>query len=365
MKFTGLRQRLKYPQIFELGIWLIYVLIYKYGYYLDSIIIQPKSASLLPYPQLMLYALSSTLYMLPFYRCIIPYFLNRKKFLQLLLFGLLYLAFITKLSNVVISGLFLYLNRPDSMLHTFYSIQFELSQEQATYLFAGWNFNLLITDLIAFTCIAFVYFAFSSEKKRFELERENLQLQFDVLKTQLQPHYLFNTLNSIYSLSINGSKETPHFILLLSQMMRHILYNGSKESIPIREEISFLKHCIEMEQKKYPAANISFNVLVQQNDFHVPPLLLLPLVENSFKHGAHRLVNEAFVKAEIKLEERVLYFNIENAVYKHPSLPLLESGGIGLKNLRQRLALYYGNKHVLTITETENSYIAKLRITIP
>ena len=365
MKYTGLRQSLKFPQIFELSIWLIYVLIYKYGYYLDSIKIQPESASLLPYPQLMLYALSSTLYMLPFYRWIVPYFLNQKKFLQLLLIGLLYLAFITKLSNVVISGLFLYLNRPDSMLHIFYSIQFELSQEQATYLFAGWNFNLLITDLIAFTCIAFVYFAFSSEKKRFELERENLQLQFDVLKTQLQPHYLFNTLNSIYSLSINGSKETPHFILLLSQMMRHILYNGSKESIPIREEISFLEHCIEMEQKKYPAANISFNVLVQQNDLHVPPLLLLPLVENSFKHGAHRLMNEAFVKAEIKLEDRVLYFYIENAVYKHPSLPLLESGGIGLKNLRQRLALYYGNKHVLTITETENSYITKLRITIP
>lgn len=366
MKVIGLRQGLRFPQIFELGVWLIYVLIYKYSYYLESMTIKREQVSLLPYPQLMIYALIATFYMIPFYRWIAPYFLNRNKTLQLLFFGLLYIAFASKLSNVVTNGLFLNLNGPDSLLHMFYSNQLKVSQQQATYLFAGWNLNLLITDLIAFTCISFVYFAFASEKKRFELQRENMLLQFDVLKTQLQPHYLFNTLNSIYSLSLNGSKETPHFIMLLSQMMRHILYNGSKESIPIGEEISFLEHCIEMEQKKYPLANISFTVIADQDkDLHVPPLLLLPLMENSFKHGAHRLTNEAFVKAAIKLEGRVLYFYIENSVYKHPTLQLSESGGIGLKNMRQRLQLYYPNGHVLTLTEKENIFKAELSITIP
>ena len=368
MKFARLKGELEFPQIFELGVWLIYVCLYKYSYYLGYVDLEEGYTADLPYPQLILYALLATVYMIPYYRWIMPYFLKRKKGLLLLLVSLLYLAFVPKLSNLVVNLLFAQVGGATPMLSEFYSRQLQISLQQASYLLAGWNLELLVTDLIAFSSIAFVRFAFESERKRFQLEKENLQLQFDVLKTQLQPHFLFNTLNSIYSLSLAGSQETPRFIMLLSDMMRHILYNSSKEFIALKDEVLFLEQYVEVEQKKYPQARISLEVQTdgQALEQQVPPLLLLPLIENSFKHGAHRLVDGAYVRAVLKAGSGgSLCFIIENSVYKHPLMPQQKVGGIGLANIRQRLHLYYPHRHAFTTKEGDGTYTSELRIEAP
>lgn len=366
MKLAGRIGQLEFPQIFELGVWLIYVCLYKYSYYLGSVEIGAGVQPVMPYPELILYAVLATAYIIPYYRWIVPYFMRRKKYVLLLLATLLYLAFVPKLTNVLVNLLFSWFSPAAThLLSAFYSRQLQISLQQAQYVLAGWNLEILVTDLIAFSCIAFLHHSFESERKRYQLEKENLQLQFDVLKTQLQPHFLFNTLNSIYSLSLAGSPETPRFIMLLSDMMRHILYNSSKEAIALQDELLFLEQYVEVEQKKYPHASIALDVNTDAHtlDLQIPPLLLLPLVENSFKHGAHRLVDGAYVRAALAVnKDGSLCFSIENSIYKHPLMPQQNVGGIGLANIRQRLHLYYPHRHALSITEGDGFYKTELRI---
>ncbi|KEO71972.1 sensor histidine kinase [Anditalea andensis] len=352
-----------FPQVFELGVWLIYVCLYKYSYYSGLTPTIPQADRLWPFPELILYAIFLSVYFIPFYRIIIPRFLATNKHLGLLLVTIVYVAFISKISNLAVNYLFMSVRGESDELYRFYYYQWQSSLNQAKYIFAGWNLDVLVTDLIAFSSIAFVRFAFENERRRYNLEKENLQLQFDVLKTQLQPHFLFNTLNSIYSLSLKGAAETPRFIMLLSDMMRHILYNSSKELVPLKDEIVFLQNYMEMEQKRYPQSTFTFQLAVEDSThLSIPPLLLLPLIENSFKHGSHRLVDQAYVNMVLKIEKGNLCFSVENSVYKNP-MTKQEVGGIGLPNIRKRLQLYYPHTHQMLLKENEDRFLAELTLT--
>jgi LytS/YehU family sensor histidine kinase len=191
-------------------------------------------------------------------------------------------------------------------------------------------------------------------------------LQLEQLKAQLQPHFLFNTLNSIYGLSLAGSPETPRFILLLSELMRYVLYDSGRERIALAEEITFLENYFEMEQRKYAGASITFTAAGAAGAaLQVPPLLLLPLVENSFKHGRHHFSDDASVAATLTATPGQLHFVIENDLLPAapPAAPR-RSGGIGLVNIRQRLNLYYPNAHELLLTEHEGRYRAELTLQV-
>lgn len=188
-------------------------------------------------------------------------------------------------------------------------------------------------------------------------------LQVEQLKTQLQPHFLFNTLNSIYGLSLMGSPETPRFILLLSELMRYVLYDRGKEYIGLPEEVAFLENYFEMEQRKYPGAQIQLTTHGMAAGVQVPPLLLLPLVENSFKHGRHHFSDAASVQATLSSQPGRLHFLIENDMLPEaPAATAKRSGGIGLQNIRQRLQLYYPGAHELHLTEHAGRYRAELTL---
>lgn len=225
------------------------------------------------------------------------------------------------------------------------------------------DWNLIMTDSIAFLSIAFSRFSYENEAMRHKVETDHLQLQLSLLKAQLQPHFLFNTLNSLYGMSLTQSKDTPRFILLLSQMMQYILYDGNQEEVNLEEEVNFLKGYFEIEQKKFPDANIQFDVPHDIPNWKMPPLLFLPLVENAFKHGRHKLENKAGVRASLQIEKDVLSFYIENEML--PVQPLKSGrGGIGLVNIKKRLELYYDGKNQLEITETNGIYRVNLSIKV-
>lgn len=230
-----------------------------------------------------------------------------------------------------------------------------------TSFFMDWNITL--TDSIAFLCIAFSRFSYHSEQLRHKIETDHLNLQLNMLKTQLQPHFLFNTLNGLYGMSITGSKDTPRFILLLSQMMQYILYDCDQEEVALTEEINFLQGYFELEQKKFPNAIICMQVPEQVPAINIPPLLFLPLVENSFKHGKHKIENEVGVFAEFIIKKNELIFRIENEMLTTEPISLKKNrGGIGLINIRKRLELYYPQRNHLVLTQIDNKYIADLRI---
>ncbi len=355
----------RFPLIFEILVWVLYVGLYKYSFYLEeAAALQPPVRITPAYPQLIPFALLATLYVLPYYRWLVPRLLRQRHYALLVVSSLLYLWWGIKVNTWLAAWLFGPVATQPA-LADFYQYYFvdwhQLFQRRHPQL------QLLFTDALAFGCVAFAQFAFANEQRRRLLERDHLALQLEQLKSQLQPHFLFNTLNSIYGLSLAGSPKTPRFILLLSELMRYVLYDSGREFIALSEEVTFLENYFEMEQRKYAGASIELRTTGDLAGWQVPPLLLLPLVENSFKHGRHHFSDEARVAATLTATPGQLHFVLENDLL--PELPVAagarRSGGIGLVNIRQRLQLYYPNTHELVLTEQNGRYRAELTLHVP
>ncbi|WP_187632093.1 sensor histidine kinase [Hymenobacter lutimineralis] len=353
----------RFPLVFEGLVWALYVGLYKYNVFMQEAVrlLPIRERTNLPYPQLMLFALLATLYILPFYRGLLPWLLRRRRYALLGLGALVYLWWGIKLNMVLAHGLFQYLPSPPKLAAYYHQNYLE----QAAILLhrAQYYLSLLFTDLLAFSCVAFVRLAFQQEYRRRHLEKDHLALQMEQLKAQLQPHFLFNTLNSIYGLSLAGSPETPRFILLLSELMRYVLYDSGKASIDLAEEVAFLENYFELEQRKYAGARVQFRAVGDVRSVQVPPLLLLPLVENSFKHGRHHFSDDASVAATLTATPGRLHFLIENDMLPEaPAASPKRNGGIGLQNIRQRLELYYPGAYTLQLSEQDGRYRAELTL---
>jgi hypothetical protein len=338
----------RFPLVFEVLIWLVYVGLYKYSACVNLVPGTVAVKQNFPYPHLSVYAFLVTLYVLPYYRWLMPLLLRRRRHILLLVVALLYFFFVPQIDFFLTNKLYHLLARQG--LSGFNALP------------RYWSLDLPTTDLIAFSCVAFVRFAFEQETRRRQIEHEHAALQMEQLKAQLQPHFLFNTLNSIYGLSLAGSPETPRFILLLSELMRYVLYDSGKERVALADEVTFMENYFELEQRKYEGARIHFKAagdgLAGQQ---VPPLLWLPLVENSFKHGRHHFSDDASVDATLTATPGQLRFVIENDMLPAPppAAPR-RSGGIGLANIKRRLQLYYPGTHTLTLTEHAGRYRAEL-----
>ncbi len=338
----------RFPLVFEVLIWIIYVGLYKYSTYVERVPGFPVGHPNFPYPHLSLYAGLATLYVIPYYRWLMPLLLRRRRYFLLLGLTLLYFWFGSIWSFRLTHLLFVQLTK--------------LGWTSLLALPRYWALELTLTDLIAFSCVAFVRYAFENEARRRQIEKEHAALQLEQLKAQLQPHFLFNTLNSIYGLSLAGSPETPRFILLLSELMRYVLYDSGKERINLADEVTFMENYFELEQRKYEGARIQFTTAgADLGGRQVPPLLWLPLVENSFKHGRHHFSDDASVEATLTTTPGTLRFIIENDMLPSPPpASPRRSGGIGLENIKRRLQLYYPGTHELHLGEHAGRYRAEL-----
>ena len=360
---TSLARPSRFPLVFELLIWALYVGLYKYSFYLERAarLHQPADANF-PYPQLILFAGVASVYVVPYYRWLLPALLRRRRYGLLVLAAVPYLWWGLKLSNALAAALFAPLAAPPPLTE-FYQ---RLVQSGLRHFFdrSTFDLGLLLTDILAFSCVGFVRVSFEQEARRRQLEQAHAALQLEQLKAQLQPHFLLNTLNGIYGLSLAGSPDTPRFILLLSELMRYVLYDSGKSYVALSEEVAFLESYFELEQRRYPGARIRFNTTgTDRAGLRVPPLLLLPLVENSFKHGRHHFTNDAQVTATLTATSESLHFVIENDLLPAPPPHApRRSGGIGLQNIRQRLALYYPDAHQLHLTEHAGRYRAELTV---
>lgn len=191
------------------------------------------------------------------------------------------------------------------------------------------------------------------------LESEKSKAELALLKSQVNPHFFFNTLNNLYSLAVNKSDKTAEVVLKLSEMMRHTIYEGQKDRVSLNEEIEYLKRYIELHQIRYQKdVDIKFNA-PETSTLEVAPLLFIILLENAFKHGVESQINDAFVHIDLKVEKTNLRFVIRNNFdAKNPG----EIIGIGLDNLKQRLELQYQNRYILSEETEGNIYTASLEI---
>jgi len=191
------------------------------------------------------------------------------------------------------------------------------------------------------------------------LKAEKSQAELSLLRTQINPHFYFNTLNNLYALTIKNSKQAPEVILKLSDMMRYTIYEGEKELVKLNDEIEYLNNYIELHKIRYKkSVNIVFTQDIDTS-LQVAPLLFIILLENAFKHGVESLAENAYIHMNLKENKEHIYFEIEN---NFDPKEVSKSNGIGLKNLKRRLSLLYPKKHNLVIDKTANTYKTTLKI---
>jgi sensor histidine kinase YesM len=200
---------------------------------------------------------------------------------------------------------------------------------------------------------------YRSHLESLHLARENLQLELNFLKAQLNPHFLFNTMNNIYGLILTDKKEkSADLVARLSGILRYILYDSDKETMPLLREIQLLQDYIALEKVRLNNLPVKFSVFVDKQTYQIVPLLLIPLVENAFKF----CIDEAhsYINLSLEVREDILQFSIENTFDTEFSGS--NAGGIGLTNLQKRLSISYPNMFDYQTKISENVFSVKLTI---
>ncbi|WP_428740337.1 sensor histidine kinase [Tenacibaculum sp.] len=207
----------------------------------------------------------------------------------------------------------------------------------------------------------FFYWLFKQIKSIIRLKNEKTKTELMHLKSQVNPHFFFNTLNNLYGLVGKDAKKAQELILKLSDMMRYSVYDGEKDMVLLSEEITYLQNYIELHKMRYhKAIDIQFNIDIADNDYKVMPLLFIILLENAFKHGVENLRKNAYVHLNLTANQNAINFEIEN---NFDATEENQEVGIGLQNLKRRLELVYPKNHALTTSKTDEIYFAKLNIT--
>jgi sensor histidine kinase YesM len=199
------------------------------------------------------------------------------------------------------------------------------------------------------------------QKREAALQKQNIQLEMDFLKAQIHPHFLFNTLNNIYSLiSHNEPKKSADMVSKLSSLLRYSLYDGKREFIPLEKEIGMLKDVIALEEVRSDDVLLTVDFPDVVPFVKLPSFLLLPLVENAFKHGVNTQLDQSCVKIRLQTTEDDITLKVANtfdAEYRKKNV-----GGLGLLNLRRRLDHYYSSHYTLQIGEKEGLFTAILKL---
>lgn len=217
---------------------------------------------------------------------------------------------------------------------------------------------------LSLRCLPLVFFAYLvrslKQESQFKvLKEQQLLSELNYLKAQVQPHFFFNTLNNIYAMAIKQSPDTAPMVLQLSEMMRYILYKSADEKVSLLQETEFLKHYVEIEKIRHQKyITIEFDIDGEPGSTEIEPLLLLPFIENAFKHGTHESIHEGFIQIVLCIRNSELNLQVINSKPGHPISNL--SGGIGLINVRKRLELLYPSSHSLIIADDANRYQVNL-----
>lgn len=205
-------------------------------------------------------------------------------------------------------------------------------------------------------------------KRLTDLEKVQLETELLFLRTQVSPHFFFNTLNNIYSLALTESKKTPQVILKLSELMRYLLYETKNDRKSLEEEIICIQNYLDLERLRYgEKMEIDMDISGEIKDKKIAPILLLSFVENAFKHGANKIIGKIKISINFKVKDDYLYFSISNpnptkSQYKKK---VNSPGGIGLKNVKKRLELGYSKEdYDLSIKTKGKLFNVKLKIKV-
>ncbi|MET0461617.1 MAG: histidine kinase [Chitinophagaceae bacterium] len=200
---------------------------------------------------------------------------------------------------------------------------------------------------------------YEKQQAALSLEKEKINAELQMLKAQLHPHFLFNTLNNIYSLTQDISEKASGMIMGLSGMLRYMLYDGSKPAVALNKELAMIHDYVRLEALRYDDSLALSISLPADTDVSIAPLILLPFVENAFKHGASKMIEHPWISINVELDANILTMKLVNG---REEAGQQEEPGIGIANVRKRLALLYPQKHNLQISADEEMFFVNLKI---
>ncbi|GAA4007033.1 hypothetical protein GCM10022408_18640 [Hymenobacter fastidiosus] len=212
--------------------------------------------------------------------------------------------------------------------------------------------------------LRFLLFLLTSSNRSLRLQRENLNLEINFLKAQVNPHFLFNTLNNIYTMVVKQDERAPAMVQHLAHLMHYTMYESDAAQVPVRQETGFLAAYLELERLRYgQKVSIGYQQSGPIDQFQVTPLLFFPFVENAFKHGIDSSLEASWVTISLKVQNAQLRFEVSNSC--SPAAPRREFGGVGIANVRQRLALHFAPAdYNLVITHDLAAHTYRVSLTL-
>ncbi|MFZ1678111.1 MAG: histidine kinase [Saprospiraceae bacterium] len=278
---------------------------------------------------------------------LIPRFMSQKNFMT---YCLLLLAMVAVFTPIMV--LLLYITTAEV--------------EPREYLIMNQQWIFLLVFMIAggSTVIKIISDWQRHQRDRKDLETQRMQSEIKFLKSQINPHFLFNTLNSLYALTLKKSDKAPEIVIKLSEMMRYMLYECNERRVPLQKEVNYIENYLAMEKLRQSGhADIQFKVEGMISDQTIAPLIFIPFLENSFKHGINHQISDGYVHVVMKVLDEKLLLRILNSKPNQAVIPLeKQNGGIGLANVRRRLSLLYPNQYKLDIEESEKEHIVELSL---
>ncbi len=281
----------------------------------------------------------------------IPSFLSKKRFLLYIFILVLFTIITYFITHTLIT------------LHDYVHVNFILPDESGN-ISNRLPMRSAVLVFITFalsTSITVTRQLFLNEEKRKEIEQQKIHSELAYLKSQINPHFLFNTLNSIYSLANKESKKSAEAIVKLSGLMRYILYESDNELVPLPDEINYIRDYIELQKLRiFDIVAITFSLHGNIDDHFIEPLLLIPIIENAFKHGVDNTTNSN-INISVSISERDFVLHVENTII-NANGENSETTGIGLSNLRKQLELLYPDGHSLMVTKEDKMFVVNLNL---
>jgi len=285
-----------------------------------------------------------------FYLILVPVFLNKKKLPEFFLF-----AFIVVLLMPFFGYTILFFSRAifEGTFHNFYhdySIKMHMS-----------GFYPVVTAAVFGSFFSVIISWFTIMNQKAEIEKQKLTSELELLKSKLNPHFLFNTLNNIDSLIQSNTEAASAALLRLSDMMRYLTYETSSEFVELKREVDYIRNYIELNRIRIKTPEDIKLEIAGDLDLKISPALFVPLVENAFKFADYRS-RKPFINIQLSTSNGIISFNISNIYRKYSNNSELSDSGFGIINLRKRLDLVYPGRHQLTINKDELQYDVKLKI---
>lgn len=222
-----------------------------------------------------------------------------------------------------------------------------------------------VFNLCSYTLISFLLFSLREKQEQKEkldqVQLEKLGTEIKYLRAQINPHFLFNTLNNLYGLSLEKSEKTPEIILKLSKIMDYMLYESNDVKVYLKNDIDNIANYIDIERiRQGNNARIQFDVSGDPGNQTIVPLMLLPLVENAFKHGVNTIIEGAYMQVSIRINGSDLEMDVRNNFKRFAGET--QRNGIGLVNLERRLELFYPNSHTMKVESPGDDYHVNLKL---